>query len=82
MVYFHPNVGKFWSTLEWKMVGIFYDDLDLWHSGDFYGHSIFLWLFGIFFPFWYKNFAALNIRTYYIFLVEPSKNSNTHFCGT
>jgi hypothetical protein len=51
----HPNLGKFWRLLQWKMLVYFMDT-----CGPFYGLCYSLWTFGIVcgilvyvFPYWY-----------------------------
>jgi hypothetical protein len=62
-----PNLGKFWSALEWKMLVYF---MTIWNILRPFGVFITVWYsllsFGIFLPFWYvctkKNLATLLCR--------------------
>jgi hypothetical protein len=67
------NWGKFWRDLQWKILVNFMVICFYCH---FCGHSVYLWLFGIFFPFWYVvpkksgNPAQRWIRDLHVELVE------------
>jgi hypothetical protein len=52
MVFFKPNLGKFWSALDWKMLKYF---MAIWNIllrfWNFYGHWVIFCSFGTFFWF-------------------------------
>jgi hypothetical protein len=50
----NPNLGKFWRDLQIKIKVYFMATWSLLKLfGIFCDHLVYLWLFGIFFPFWY-----------------------------
>jgi hypothetical protein len=44
----NPNLGKFWTVLQWKMIVYFMDTWSILRSFDvFYGHLVYFSRFGI-----------------------------------
>jgi hypothetical protein len=73
----HPNLGKFWSGLKWKMSENF---MAIWNIlrpfGTFYGHLVRWWQFGIFSLFWY--IVSRKIWQPWTYTERVAKNSTSH----